>query len=198
MKKPTLKGMAQSDLELHTHPLLSIATDLHSSSKNAYNQDDYSGDCFSNPDWDTKSSNSATLGLDSSDENSESSSTLFQELNVQTMAVTKLQVQLNDLINRNKASLGMYDGICQLINDYISSADFDQFEKLKKRTPFIRSIEYMYNTHALKPIYGTVKLHNGTHVTVPVFDTKQMIISLLSDKTLMGKKHCRRLQCTHW
>ncbi len=45
----------------------------------------------------------------------------------------------------------------------------------------------MYNTHALKPINGTGKLHNGTHVTVPVFDTKQMMISLLSDETLLEK-----------
>jgi hypothetical protein len=170
--------MAQCDLELHTHPLISIATDLHTSSKDAYNQDNYSGDCFSNPDWATESANSTTLGLDSSDENSESNTTLFQDKNVQTMAITKLQVQLNDLITRNKASLGMYDDICQLFNDYISSADFDRFAKLKKRTPFIRLMEYMYNTHALKPINGTVKLHNGTHVTVPVFDTKQMIIQM--------------------
>ncbi len=157
------------------------------SSKDAYNQDNYSGDCFSNSDWATESAISATLGSDSSDENSESNFTLFQEKNVQTMAVTKLQVQVNDLINRNKAILGMYDDICQLFNNYISSADFDQFAKLKKRTPFIRLMEYMYNTHALKPINRTVKLHYGTHVTVSIFDTKQMIISLLSDKTLMEK-----------
>jgi hypothetical protein len=172
MKKLTVKGIAQSDFELNTHPLLSIATDLHSSSKDAYNQEDYSGDCFSNPDRSTESTNSATLGSDSSDDNLESCSTLFLEKNVQTMAVTKLQIQLNDLINRNKVSLGMYNDICQLFNDYISSVDFDQFAKLIAWTPFIRSLEYMYNTHALKPINENVKLHNGTHVTVPVFDTK--------------------------
>jgi regulator of sigma D len=67
---------------------------------------------------------------------------------IQTMAVTKLQVNLNNLINRNKASLGMYDDICQLFNDYTSSGGFDKYAKLKKRKPFLRSIESMYNTQS--------------------------------------------------
>jgi hypothetical protein len=50
------------------------------------------------------------------------------------MAVTKLQVTLNNLINKNKASLGMYDDICHLFNDYISSGEFDPYAKQKKRT----------------------------------------------------------------
>jgi hypothetical protein len=42
------------------------------------------------------------------------------------MAVTKLQVNINNLINRNKASLGMYDDICQVFNDYVSSGGFEE------------------------------------------------------------------------
>jgi hypothetical protein len=34
-----------------------------------------------------------------------------------------------------------------------------------------------------------VRLHTGTMVTVPVFDTKEMIISILTDKTLMTDKN---------
>jgi hypothetical protein len=44
----------------------------------------------------------------------------FKKKNVRAMAVTELQVQLNDLINRKKASLEMYNDICQLFNDYTS------------------------------------------------------------------------------
>jgi hypothetical protein len=51
---------------------------------------------------------------------------------MQTMAVTKLQVKLNDLNNKNKASLGMYDDICHLFNNYVSSGEFDPYAKLKK------------------------------------------------------------------
>ena len=41
----------------------------------------------------------------------------------------------------------------------------------------------------MRPTHVTVKLHNGTHVTVPVFDIKSMIINLLNDQTLMNKKN---------
>ena len=105
------------------------------------------------------------------------------------MAVIKLQVKLNHLINKNKASLGMYDDICHLFNNYISSGEFDPYAKLKKRTPFLRSIKLMYKTQSLRPTNATVKLHNGTHVTVPVFDIESMIINLLNDQTLMNKNN---------
>ena len=80
-----------------------------------------------------------TFGSDLStvDDDSEKSTILSTE-KIRTMAVTKLQVKLNDLINKNKASLGMYDDICRLFNVYISSGEFDPYAKLKKRTPFFR------------------------------------------------------------
>jgi hypothetical protein len=37
-------------------------------------------------------------------------------------------------------------------------------------------------------VCGTVRLHNNSLVTVPVFDTKRMIISLLSDPSVMIKR----------
>ncbi len=47
----------------------------------------------------------------------------------------------------------------------------------------------MYKTQSLRPTNVSVKLHNGTHVTVPVFDIKSMIINLLNDQTLMNKQN---------
>ena len=46
----------------------------------------------------------------------------------------------------------------------------------------------MYNTQSSRPTNRTVKLHNNL-VTVPVFDIKAMIISLLSDNSLMDKNN---------
>jgi hypothetical protein len=46
-----------------------------------------------------------------------------------------------------------------------------------------------FNSKALQPINGTVRLHNNTFVTVPVFDTKHMIISLLTDPSVMNEKN---------
>ncbi len=45
------------------------------------------------------------------------------------------------------------------------------------------------NSKALQPINGNVRLHNNSLVTVPVFDTKHMTISLLSDPSVMNKKN---------
>ncbi len=96
---------------LRTHPLLSIATDRRLSSQTFSDGDD---------------GVDSTLDSNTSDGNSEkstssTSSTLTGAKKIRTMAVTKLQVNFNNLINRNKASLGMYDDICQLFNDYTSS-----------------------------------------------------------------------------
>ena len=51
------------------------------------------------------------------------------------------------------------------------------------------SIESMYKTQSSRPSNRTVKLHNNTLVTVPVFDIKAMIISLLSNNSLMDKNN---------
>jgi hypothetical protein len=105
------------------------------------------------------------------------------------MAVKKIQILLNDHLIKHKASLLLYDEICQLFKQYISSPRFDRFTKFKGRRSLLTSTQKTLNSKALQPINGTVRLHNGSLVTVPVFDTKQMIISLLSDPSVMNEKN---------
>jgi hypothetical protein len=105
------------------------------------------------------------------------------------MAVTKFQVLLNDLLIKHKASLLLYDEICNLFEQYISSPNVDRFAKFKSRRSLLASTQKTFNLKALWPINGTVRLHNNTFVTVPVFDTKYMIISLLTDPSVMNKKN---------
>jgi hypothetical protein len=70
--------------------------------------------------------------------------------------------------------------------------------KLPSRKSFLRSIEETYHTHGLRPTYRIVRLHDDSYVTVPVFDTKEMIISLSTDPLLMTDSNfCKRIQCTH-
>ena len=83
-------------------------------------------------------------------------------------SVHKLQVMLLDIVYKHKASLKMYDDICELVNDYSSSSDFDRHAKLQSRISFLRSIEKTHCTLGLRPYHGTVQLHNDTSVTVPV------------------------------
>jgi len=52
-------------------------------------------------------------------------------------AITKIQVQLNDLIYRHKAPLHLFDDIVHLFNDYMSSPNFSKYAKLKTRQSFI-------------------------------------------------------------
>ena len=105
------------------------------------------------------------------------------------MAVTKFQVLLNDLLIKHKASLLLYDEICHLFKEYISSPNFDRFAKFKSRRSLLTSTHKTLNSKALQPINDTVRLHDNSLVIVPVFDTKHIIISLLSDPSVMNKKN---------
>jgi hypothetical protein len=105
------------------------------------------------------------------------------------MAVTKFQILLNDLLIKHKASLLLYDEICHLFEQYISSPNFDRFAKFKSRRSLLTSTPKTLNSKALRPINGTVRVHNNSLVTVPVFDTKHMIISLLNDPSAINKKN---------
>jgi hypothetical protein len=105
------------------------------------------------------------------------------------MAVTKFQVLLNDLLIKHKTSLLLYNEICHLFKEYISSPYFDRFAKFKSRRSLLTSTQKTFNSKALLPINGTVRLHNNALVTAPIFDTKHMIISLLTDPGVMNKKN---------
>jgi hypothetical protein len=105
------------------------------------------------------------------------------------MAVINFQVILNDLLIKHKASLLLYDEICHLFKEYISSPIFGRFAKFKSRRSQLTYTQKTFDSKALLLINGTVRLHDNTLVrTVPVFDTKHMIISLLTDPSEMNEK----------
>ncbi len=62
---------------------------------------------------------------------------------------------------------------------------YDVNTKLLPRKSLIRSLEDTYKTTALRPKNVAVQLHDKSFITLPVFDTKTMIINLLTDNTLM-------------
>ena len=62
---------------------------------------------------------------DSNDEDNQSNSYQKDDTFGQSStAISKVQIRLNDLINRHKAPLLLYDEIVHLFNDYISSENF--------------------------------------------------------------------------
>ncbi len=96
---------------------------------------------------------------------------------------------LHDLVMKHRASLQIFDEICHLVNEYTASPDFSLMTKLPSRKSFLRSIEETYCTHGLRPTNRIVRLHDNSYVIVPVFDTKDMIISLSTDPLLMIMTH---------
>ncbi len=100
-------------------------------------------------------------------------------------AGNRFQVMLHDLIIKHKASLQMFDDICNLVNQYTSSPGFAVNTKLQYWKSFLHSVKGSYGTRLLRPYNRNVRLHDGTIVTVPVFDMKEMLTSLLTDQTIM-------------
>ncbi len=109
---------------------------------------------------------------------------LSKNASPQSDAQNKFQVMLHDLIMRHKASLQMFDDICHLVNEYTSSQEFSIHTKLQSWKSFLRYMEGSHQTHLLRPTNRNVTLHDDKTVTVPVFDMKEMLISILTDTTL--------------
>ncbi len=71
---------------------------------------------------------------------------------IRLMAVTKYQVLLNDPLIKHKASLLLYDEICHLFKEYISSPNFGRFAKFKSRKSLLTSTQKTFNSKTLQPI----------------------------------------------
>ena len=99
------------------------------------------------------------------------------------------QLRLQDLFYRNRGSLKMYDEVIKIINDYTSQSDFSQYDKLLMRRAFHDRLEEIFETKNFRPTYGTVRLHNDVMATVPVFDMRAMILSIVHDDTLMKNEN---------
>ena len=104
----------------------------------------------------------------------------------QPSALTKLQVNLNNMLNRHKCSLQLYDDVVDMVNEYIGSPEFSTHGRLMHRKKFMKKVECTYGTQKLKPTNMETELHNNVKAIVPVFDVKHMIIDLLTNKNLMS------------
>jgi len=113
----------------------------------------------------------------------------FDSDNFSPPGVFLFQLELHELFNRNKGSLKMYDEMIAMFNKYISATDFNSFARLMNRNAFLNRVEELFHTSDLKPTYGLVSIHNGAKATVPVFDTKAMILSILHDASLMRNEN---------
>ncbi len=73
-----------------------------------------------------------------SDGNDNCSDDIYDPQGQKSTAISKVHIQLNNLINNHKDSLKLYDDIINLFNDYVSSPNFDKYARLENqeiRTP---------------------------------------------------------------
>jgi hypothetical protein len=66
---------------------------------------------------------------------------------------------------------------------------FDKFSPLKMRKVFNQSTEKSFHVIHLRPKHTNVKVHNGSVVTVPVFDAKSMILDILTNPICMQESN---------
>jgi len=104
-------------------------------------------------------------------------------------AAFKMQLELSNIFNKNKASLKLYDDTIALFQQYIRGDDFNTFTPLSTREQLFAQVERIFRTDSLKPTYGRVRLTNDNLATVPVFDVKSMILSMVHDKSLMKEEN---------
>ena len=97
---------------------------------------------------------------DSNDEDNQSDSYQNEHsFGQSSTAISKVQIRLNDLINRHKAPLLLYDEIVHLFNDYISSENFSKYGNLCTRQSFIKQLEKSYpSVTSLRPVNKLVTL----------------------------------------
>ena len=182
-----------SDRMAPTNPLLSCSIDTQRDNNTQYDCHQYDEDNSTRvQESDDNSDNTLDYNADCEDllhkvEGTTTAAQCLPNYNQRSNASVHIfQVMLLDIVYKHKASLKIYDDICQLVNGYSSSSDFDRHARLQSRKSCLRSIEESHSTQGLIPYHGIVQLHNDTRVTVPVFDTKEMIISMLTDPSLMN------------
>ena len=72
-----------------------------------------------------------------------------------------------------------------MFNEYISASDFSRYARLIPQKTFLNQVDEVFHTTVSKPTYRSVHITNGALVTVPIFDTKAMILLILHDMYLM-------------
>ena len=130
--------------------------------------------------WSTSSSSSSSSSMGSSRSNLPTfTPPMFDNKPIHFSAAYKLQSQLNNLFDKHKASISMYNEMVELFNNYISSSEFNRYVELQTRQQFIASSAKMFGIQSMAPEYSQVRMSDNSVATVPVFDAKAMILSLL-------------------
>ena len=112
--------------------------------------------------------------------------------NAGVSASSKFQIELANVCMKHKVNLSMYDDLVKLLQNHSGGADNKlnfPSRTLQPREQFIKGLYENFGAKNLKPKDVPVELGNGTEVTVSIFDLEAMILSLLTDPSLMRKEN---------
>ena len=99
-------------------------------------------------------------------------------------------ISLMDLLQHHKTDLKLYDEIVNLISRSLKEGKINLNNRdILSRKKFLQKVQNDFETTHLKPKHVPVTLSNGTKATVSLFDIEFMILSLLTDETLMKKEN---------
>ena len=103
----------------------------------------------------------------------------------------KFGIHLQHILSSHRGvDLKLFDDITNLIKYHaiVETTNFSSV-KLYQRNELTTSLSSLYNLHHLKPILHQVQLTDSSIVTVPIFDVKAVILSILHDTKRMQTKH---------
>ena len=100
------------------------------------------------------------------------------------------QIELVEMLQKNGCSMKMHDDLINLINSGLTNGNLkDVNPPLLSRQKFVSQVERAFETTNLKPTHQQVELSDGSVATVSTFDIKQMILSLITDDSLMSQEN---------
>ncbi len=103
----------------------------------------------------------------------------------------KFCIHLQQIISSHRGvDLALYEEIIDLIKFHAKTQDTDfATNKLYHRNKLTKTLTELYNLNALQPQLHQVVLTDSSTVTVPVFDVKAVILSILHDPKRMQFHH---------
>ena len=100
------------------------------------------------------------------------------------------QIQLMDIMQKHGCPMTLHYEVINLVNNGLLTGNLSTDNPpLLSRKPFLRQVERTFHTIKLKPRHQHVKLSDGSVATVSTFDIEQMILSLITDDSLMSKEN---------
>ena len=102
----------------------------------------------------------------------------------------RFQIELMDILQRHNTDLGIHDEIINLLDGYLRYGRINATcPNLCSRKKFISTVEADFKTRGMKPRHINVPLSDGSNATVSVFDIEHMILSLITDESLMNEEN---------